>query len=75
MKIFKIIPGNYALVCYYNVGPCFYNQSLIVPNDFFKNNGIVGATGDPFKFKKDFEINNGKKNFKIKELEIFQVLY
>ena len=73
MKVFNILPGNYAIYCYDNTGPCFSKGSLYVPNSFFTKYGKTRIAGGPFQFKKDYELNNGKEKFLIKELEVFQV--
>ena len=72
-KVFNIIPGQYAIYCYDNTGPCFSKGSLYVPNSFFTKYGKTGISGGPFQFKKDYELNNGIEKFLIKELEVFQV--
>ena len=72
-KVFKIIPGQYAIYCYDNTGPCFSKGSLYVPNSFFTKYGKTSIAGGPFQFGKDYELNNGNEKFLIKELEVFQV--
>ena len=72
-KVFNIIPGQYAIYCYDNTGPCFSKGSLYVPNSFFSKYGKTGMKGGPFQFRKDYELNNGNEKFLIKELEVFQV--
>ena len=74
-KVYKIIPGKNAIYCYPKSGPCFSQESLYIPNNFFKKPGKTRIFGGPFQFEKDYEINNGEKNFLVKELEIFQVKY
>ena len=73
MKVFNILPGHYAIYCYDNTGPCFSKGSLYVPNSFFTKYGRTRIAGGPFQFRKDYELNNGKEKFLIKELEVFQV--
>ena len=73
MKIFNILPGNYAIYCYNNTGPCFSKGSLYIPNSFFTKYGKTSIAGGPFQFKKNYELNNGTEQFLIKELEVFQV--
>lgn len=72
-KVFNIIPGQYAIYCYNNTGPCFSKGSLYVPNSFFSKCGKTRIAGGPFQFAKDFELNNGNEKFLVKELEVFQV--
>ena len=72
-KVYNIIAGQYAIYCYENSGPCFAQESLYIPNNFFKKCGKTGKAGGPYQFEKDYEINNGEQTFIVKELEIFQV--
>ena len=72
-KVYKIIPEEYAIYCYPNSGPSFSKGSLYVPDNFFKKFGKIGSKGGPYQFETDYELNNGKKQFIVKELEIFQV--
>ena len=72
-KVYKIMPGKNAIYCYHKTGPCFSQESLYVPNNFFKNYGKTRICGGSYQFEKDYEINNGEKFFLVKELEVFQV--
>ena len=72
-KIYNITKDNYAIDCNPKSGPSFSGGSLFIPENFFEKFGKIGAAGGPYKFGKDYELNNGKKNFLVKELEIFQV--
>ena len=72
-KVFNIIPGEYAIYCYDNTGPCFSKTSLYIPNSFFSKPGKTSKAGGPFQFKKDYELNRGVEKFLVDELEIFQV--
>ena len=72
-KVFNIIPGEYAIYCYDNTGPCFSKTSLYIPNSFFSKPGKTSKAGGPFQFKKDYELNRGVEKFLVEELEIFQV--
>lgn len=72
-KIYNITPGKYAIDCNPKSGPSFSGGSLFIPDNFFEKFGKIGSYGGPYKFEKDYELNDGKKNFVVKELEIFQV--
>ena len=72
-KVYNIIPEEYAIYCYPNSGPSFSNGSLYIPDFFFEKPGRTGPVGGPFQFEKDYELNNGEKNFFVQKLEIFQV--
>ena len=66
---------KYHLYCSDNEGPCFYAFS--VENFSLKNGGICDeikkCNYDSFEI--DYEINNGNKNFKIKDLEIYKIIF
>ena len=72
-KVYKIMPGNYAIYCYENSGPSFSKGSLHIPNHFFKKPGKTSMIGGPFQFEKNYELNNGEEKFIVNELEVFQV--
>lgn len=72
-KVYKIMPEVYAIYCYPNSGPSFSKGSLHVPDNFFEKYGKTGVKGGPYQFEVDYELNNGKKHFVVKELEVFQV--
>lgn len=72
-KIFKINSDKYAIYCYPNSGPCFSYGSLHIPNNFFLSPGKAGAINSAYNFSFNFELNDGKENFIVNELEIFRV--
>jgi hypothetical protein len=72
-KVYNITPDKYAIDCNPKSGPSFSGGSLFIPGNFFEKFGKICPAGGPYKFEKDYELNNGKKNFIVKELEIFQV--
>ena len=78
-KTYSIKNNCLAIYCDPNWGPCFCGKSsasLSVPNNCEVNNGGCCKKLDSnFEgYNSDYEINNGKKNFKIKEYEVFQVI-
>ena len=74
-KIYKIIPGEYAIYCYENTGPCFAKRSLYIPNKFFKKLGKTCLAGGPFQFKENYELNGGTEQFNVEEMEVFQIKF
>lgn len=78
-KIYNIKNNYFAIYCNPNLGPCFCGQnspSLCIPNFCDLNNGQcckkIDSNFDGYNF--DYEINNDKKDFKIKEYEVIQVI-
>lgn len=67
-----------AIFCSPNFGPCFCgnnNPTLLVNDDSNKRGGSCCKAFDSNynRYLDDYEINNGKKDFKIAELEVFKV--
>ena len=67
--------SKYHLFCSDNEGPCFYAFSI--DNQCLENGGfcdeINKCSYDSFEY--DFELNNGEKQFKVKELEVYEVKF
>ena len=76
-KIYNPILGEqkFHLYCSENEGPCFYAFSI--ENFCLEKGGYI----DEIKkcnfesFEEEYEINDGNKNFKIIELEVYKVLF
>ena len=78
-KIYNIKNNCYAIYCDPNWGPCFCGMSspsLCIPNncDTFNGECCKKIDSNFDGFNSDYEINNDKKSFKIKEYEVFQVI-
>ena len=78
-KIYDIIPGNNAIFCNRNYGPIFCakdnssSYSIFVPDGYLNNKSTTTKNCFCYKMEENFEINNGKKEFLVKELEVFRV--
>ena len=72
-KIFEIIPNQPAIGCYPNYGPVFFGCQIRIYDEFFKNGGTTCHKGLNFKTTKDYELNNGVKNFLIKDIEVYSL--
>lgn len=81
-KIYNIKKDQYAICCRTNNGPSFWdgksNYAFIwCEEEFFtsKNNHTCRVEESSFdNIEKNYEINNGEKNFQISEIEVFQIL-
>ncbi len=80
-KIYDIIQGNNAIYCKRKFGPIFCSEtdsnsySIFIPDRYLKNKSSTTKQCFCYKMKENFEINNGKKEFLVKELEAFRVDY
>lgn len=76
-KIYNPILGEkkYHLYCSDNDGPCFYAFSI--ENFCLERGGTINEINkcNFESFEKEYEINDGIKNFTIKELEIYKVIF
>jgi hypothetical protein len=76
-KTYDNIPYTNAIHCSANTCPYFYsstgNFNLEIPNSFFSNDGKTAKKNDCFYTTEDYEINGCEENFRVKELEYFQV--
>jgi hypothetical protein len=72
MKIYNLVRGNKAIGCSPKLGPFFIGGFKIFDNSLAKG-GCTFAKGLNYEMGRDFELNNGEENFKIKELEVYEI--
>ena len=82
LKVYKgivgRIDGNYiepGILSQKKNGPCFLNDAIFIGNNLLGDIGHVGEKQCGYDTKTDYEINNGDKFFKAKEIEIYQVIF
>ena len=76
LKIFDIKKDKRAIFCNKNYGPSFGSITLAVNNNYFINGGwcCSSCLSNFENYDNDYEINNGINEFKIKEMEIYQII-
>ena len=72
MKIYNIVKGNKAIGCCPKLGPFFVGGFKIFDNCLTKG-GCTFVKGLNYELDRDFELNNGEENFKIKDLEVYEI--
>ena len=72
MKIFNLVRGNKAIGCCPKLGPFFIGGFKIFDNCLAKG-GCTFMKGLNYEMDRDFELNNGEENFKIKDLEVYEI--
>ncbi len=78
-KVYDIIPGNNAIYCNRKFGPIFCSKpdstaySIFIPDNYLKNKSTTTKKCYCYKMEENFELNNGTKEFLVKELEVFRV--
>lgn len=76
MKTYNAVEGKETIYCYSSSGPTFgYSSDIDIPDNYFYNQGAVQTNMNRFKTTKDYELNGGNKNFKFKEVEVFQIIF
>ena len=81
--IYEIKKGKNAIYCFKKYGPCFVGAqngsgyfNISIKEDIFKNQQNTGNNEDnSYEINYDFELNNGEKDFKVKQLEVFQIIF
>ena len=78
-KIYDIIKGNNAIYCNRKFGPIFCSKpdstaySIFIPDNYLRNKSSTSKKCFCYKMEDNFEINNGKKEFLVKGMEVFKL--
>ena len=85
LDLFKIYnnidTAGSSIRCYISEGPVFYGEDSYMFEIYFPIDTKLSYTGykksdtSYGKIEKDYEINNGERNFVMQELEVFQILF
>ena len=76
LKIYDIITNQNAISCKPNFGPIFCGYQIFIYDNFFNKGGIItGNANKNFNTEKNFELNDGNVIFKVKELEVFEIIF
>ena len=78
-KIYKIKKDKFAIYCYNGFGPCFcgtsnFNINIQGSHFLTKECNTSVYSDNSYEINSDYELNNSKKYFFIKNMEIFQVI-
>ena len=74
MKTYNNIPGENAIGCYPSYGPIFLGCQIRIYDDAFTKGGTTFEAGLNFETEEDFELTGGDRVFKIKEIEVYEVI-
>ena len=76
-KIYNSIKGKKAIFASPNEGPCFQNCIFEVKDNCFENGGTCDSDVKSHfdNIENDYEINGGKNNFLVEDLEVFAVYF
>ena len=71
--IFDVEENQPAIGCYPMFGPVFFGCQIRIYDKFFTNGGTTCHAGLNYNTKIDYELNNGKKEFIVKDMEIYSI--
>ena len=72
-KIYDVIKDKDAISCDIKYGPYFRDDQICIVDEFFTNESGTCIKGKGFLTTKNYELNLGKKYFKVKRLQVFQI--
>jgi hypothetical protein len=70
-KTYDIVGHDPAIGCYPKYGPIFFGSQIRIYDFFFTKNSITCEKGLCFQTTEDYELNNGKKSFIVKDIEVY----
>jgi len=75
MKIYENIPEEKAIGCYPRFGPVFLGCQNIIYDRAFQKGGTTYKKGLNYRTTEDFELNGGVRIFKVKDIEVYEVIH
>ena len=72
-KIYDVIPNQNAIGAFPNFGPVFFGCQMRIYDNFLSKGGTTYKKGLNYRTTEDFELTNGKQNFGVRELEVYEV--
>ena len=74
MKTYDNIPGEDAVGCYPKFGPIFLGCQIRIYDKAFTKGGTTFERGLNFDTDEDYELTGGERCFKVKEIEVYEVI-
>ena len=72
-KIYDIVTNQPAIGSYPKFGPVFFGCQIRIFDEFFTNGGTTCKKGLNYKTTYDYELNNGKQKYLVKDIEIYRL--
>ena len=72
-SIYDIIQNEPAIGCYPKFGPVFFGCQIRIYDKFFFNGGTTCLKGLNYKTIQDYELNNGKQKYLVKDIEVYEI--
>ena len=74
MKIYDNIKGENAIGCYPKFGPVFLGCQIRIYDNAFQRGGTTYEKGLNYNTKEDFELTGGDREFKVKDIEVYEII-
>ena len=74
MKTYDNIPGENAIGCYPKYGPVFLGCQIRIFDNAFIKGGTTYERALNYNTEEDFELTGGERTFKIKDIEVYEVI-
>ena len=74
MKVYSNIPDEDAIGCYPKYGPIFLGCQIRIYDRAFSKGGTTYEKGLNYNTEEDFELTDGDREFKVKEVEVYEVV-
>ena len=74
MKVYPNIPDEDAIGCYPKYGPVFLGCQIRIYDNAFTKGGTTFEKGLNFNTQEDYELTDGNREFKVKEIEVYEVV-
>ena len=72
-KIYDVIPDQNAIGCYPNFGPVFFGCQIRIYDNYTEKGGTTYKKNLNYCTTEDFELTNGKQNFGVNDIEVYEV--
>ena len=72
-KIYDVIPDQNAIGCYPNFGPVFFGCQIRIYDNYSEKGGTTYKKNLNYCTTEDFELTNGKQNFGVRDIEVYEV--
>ena len=73
-KVYENIHGEKAIGCYTKFGPVFLGCQIRIYDNAFQRRGTTFKKGLHYNTKEDYELTDGDREFKVKEIEVYEII-
>ena len=74
MKTYDSINEECAIGCYPKYGPVFLGCQIRIYDEPFNKGGSTCKKALNYETEEDYELNGGEQTFKVKEIEVYEVI-